>query len=404
MEPNLRQQLQHHFREQQRFADGYSPLYAHLFGVLADWLAGDAADPLVEWLLAAAAGREPFDVTLLLPAALHRDVLAGEPAAAALGRFYATAGGRFDAGDAGALAAALRHAILARQEPLAAFIRRATVQTNETGRGLVWLLPVARLGWREIHLVELGASAGLNLVAERRAYRLVDADDPPRTLLELGEGRPPQFTTLVGAHPRVRPAEEGRHGGLPLQVLSRTGGDVAPFRLKTAEDELTLAAFVWGDQPARVARLREGIAALREVETSVAPVRLRPLRLPDELPAFLERDLPRPLAAPVVLFNTTITMYLPERGAALRQMIGAWAERQDVPVLWLQWEPAWDGPEPPVHGWLAWTADYWPGHRPGYLPNDGAAGHRQLRLAWVHAHGGALEFGENWAENFGKSM
>src|SRR5690606_1327638 len=73
---------------------------------------------------------------------------------------------------------ALRETIFARRDSLAAFIRRANVQTNETGRGLVWLLPVACLGWPAVHLVELGASAGLNLVADQRAYRLVEAADP----------------------------------------------------------------------------------------------------------------------------------------------------------------------------------------------------------------------------------
>ena len=84
MTNDLRRQLEARFREQQQFADGYSPLYAHLFGIVADWLAGEREDALVAWLLRAAADRAPFDVTLLLLAALHRDVLAGEPAVAAI--------------------------------------------------------------------------------------------------------------------------------------------------------------------------------------------------------------------------------------------------------------------------------------------------------------------------------
>jgi hypothetical protein len=277
MTNDLRAQLEDKFRAQQRFADGYSPLYARLFGIVAEWLA-EGVDPVVDWLVAAAADRAPFDVTLLLPAALHRDVLAGEAAAARLAGHFPTASGNVpDDEAAGAFAAALRDAILARREPLAAFIRRANVQTNETGRGIAWLLPLACVGWPAVHLVELGASAGLNLVAERRGYRLVDPAAPERVLLALGEG-PAQFTMTST-------------GGLELpavaccpRLLSRTGGDIHPFHLRGAADELTLAAYVWGDQPARLARLREGIAALREVEHSAAPVGLFPLRLPDELP------------------------------------------------------------------------------------------------------------------------
>ena len=98
-------------------------------------------------------------------------------------------------------------AILARREPLAAFIRSANVQTNETGRGLAWLLPVACLGWPAVHLVELGASAGLNLVAERRGYRLMDAADPAhveqlKKMRDLAPAKfapkpPPSFESLT---------------------------------------------------------------------------------------------------------------------------------------------------------------------------------------------------------------
>jgi hypothetical protein len=146
------------------------------------------------------------------------------------------------------------------------------------------------------------------------------------------------------------------------------------------EDELTLAAFVWADQPARLDRLREGIAALRAVEASAAPVRLLPLHLPDELPAFLAEALPRPPDAPVVIYNTTVTMYLPDRGAGLRDPITDWAARQGVPVLWLQWEPSVrpDRP-PPVTDWQAWSANLWQAGR-----------HRQLHLGWVHPHGAAI--------------
>jgi hypothetical protein len=351
----------------------------------------------------------PFDVTLLLPAALHRDVLAGVPAAVELARFYPTAdssdqwavvSGQFPLpvgevrrgsavgsraiGVASAvdLASALRATILARRDALAAFIRGRSVQTNETGRGLVWLLPVACLGWPAVHLVELGASAGLNLVAERRGYRLADAGDPSRTLLMLGDG-PPQFTTLARGAAKIPPL------ACCPAIFSRTGGDLRPFHLRDANDELVLASFVWADQVERMARLQEGIAALRAVAGTTAPVRLRPLRLPDELPAFLARELPRPLDAPVVVFNTTVTMYLPDRGATLRQIIGEWAAGQGAPVLWLQWELPGEAP-PPQSDWLAWTADYW--------PNDGSGESRHRLLAWVHPHGGALEWGPEWSD------
>lgn len=397
-----RRQLAKNFQQQSSFAGGYSPLYARLFDIIARWLGPDSDEPAADWLVAASAKRPPFDVTLLLMAALHREVLAGEPAVAALSRYYPTAdvwpagvdgAGHRDvldpklsrrAGDIHSpeLEAALRVAIMAQREALAGFIGRANVQTNETGRGLVWLLPVACLRWPAVHLVEMGASAGLNLVAEQRAYRIVDAADPARTLLALGAGAAPFITAARG------PAEIPPLACCPA-ILSRTGGDLHPFYLPTAADELTLASFVWGDQPQRLARLRDGIAALRRVASTAAPVRLRPLRLPEELPDFLAQGLPPP-AAPVVLFNTTVTMYLPDRGATMCAAIGEWAVKVPQPVLWLQWEPMWGGPPPPEEEWFAWSADYW--------PNDGGDTHHHFHLAWVHPHGTALEWAPGWAD------
>jgi len=381
---SLRSQLAEAFHDQARFAAGYSPLYAQLFEVVSGWLIAGGPDPVVDWLLEAGHARAPFDVTLLLPAALHRDVLAGVAAAAPLAAFYPSAGGRAPNPTDPAFANVLRRVILARADALAAFIGGANVQTNETGRGLAWLLPVAALGWPSVHLLELGASAGLNLVADRRAYRLVDAGAPDRALLELGD-RPPQFTTTAHGQAYLPP--------LPCcpAILSRTGGDLYPFHLRTPADELTLTAFLWADQVARVERLREGIAALRAVAVTNAPVRLFPLRLPDDLPFFLRDHTPRPLAAPLVIFNTTVTMYLPDSGASLRGHIATWAEAQSAPVLWLQWEPAahegrQDWPRD-REGWLAWTADMWRGE-------PGRREHHHWQLAWVHPHGTALEWTE----------
>lgn len=376
-----RAELARQFGNQSRFADGYSPLYASLFAIVASWLAGDETDPLVEWLLDAATGRAAFDVTLLLAAALHREVLSGN--APQLTGYYPTAPATQPGPRAMSVTfpLAIRETILANRESLAGFIRAANVQTNETSRGLVWLLPVACLGWPAAHLVELGASAGLNLVADRRAYRLADAADPSHTVLTLGGGSP-QFTTLTSGTADIPPL------ACCPNILSRTGGDMNPFHLRAPDDELTLASFVWGDQAARMARLREGIAALRDVEPTNAPVRLMRLRLPEELPGFLG-TLPRRTDAPVVLYNTTVTMYLPDRGASLRGIIAEWAASQTVPVLWVQWEPWWGGPEPPEKEWLSWSADYW--------PNDGRAS-SSLRLAWVHPHGVALEWTPGWSE------
>ncbi|MBV5319114.1 MAG: DUF2332 domain-containing protein [Desulfobulbaceae bacterium] len=367
--------LARRFRKQQEFAAGYSPLYSRLFGLLADWLAAEPGrDRLVDWLLQAGAARSSFDVPLLLLAGLHRDILNEVAEVAGLAEYYPTVGGT-QATDDPNLAADLRAAMLARQTSLAAFIGSASVQTNETGRGLCWLLPVLYPGWKSIHLVDLGASAGLNLVAEQRHYQLISTE-AGRGLLVLGSGEAPQF--VVASQGDV-PLPPERH--LLPTIASRIGCDFAPFPLTTDVDEQTLAAFVWGDQVERLARLRQGIIALHRTQTTEAPVQLYPAHLPDALPRFLEEQLTVGNEAPLVFYNTYLTTYLQDKGASLRPQLAAWALKQSQPVLWLQWEPSWQGMKPPNFGWLAWTADLW---------LDGR--HRQWHLAWAQPHGTHIQW------------
>lgn len=370
----LQTRLAGRFRKQQEFAAGYSPLYSRLFGLLADWLtAARSSDPLVDWLLQAAATRSSFDVPLLLLAGLHRDVLTGVAEAALLARYYPTAGGT-RLPDEGGLAGALRAAILARKDHLAVFLASATVQTNETARGLCWLLSVLHTGWRAIHLVDLGASAGLNLVADQRSYRLTGEEG--RAVLDLGSGEPVQFL-VAGRGELPLPPLQRR---LPA-ILSRIGCDLAPFPLANDRDEQTLAAFVWGDQLERLAMLRQGIAALKRIRATRAPVKLYPAHLPDNLTEFLEQRIAPGSDAPVVLYNTYLTTYLHDKGASLLPQLAAWAAGQSQPVLWLQWETLWQGPRPPAFGWVGWTADLW---------RDGR--HFHWHLAWAHPHGKRIQW------------
>ena len=59
-------------------------------------------------------------------------------------------------------------------------------------------------------------------------------------------------------------------------IAGRTGCDVAPFRLTNETDELTLMAFIWGDQVDRLERLREGIDAFHLVTKSDSPAPISP--------------------------------------------------------------------------------------------------------------------------------
>lgn len=380
-----RRRLAAKFRDQEAFSRDYSPLYARLFGLVANWLeeTSGAGKEVATWLVEAAGDRRSLDVTLLLAAGLHRDVLAGEPASAELSRFFPTAGG--DAPPTSPeFAPTVQQSILARRDVLAQFIEESQVQTNETGRGLCWLMPVLFTRWPAARLVDLGASAGLNLVAEQRAYRLVDAGSRA-TLFDLGLGEPVQFQTrCFGKAPNFA-AVDGR--AVP-QVVARDGCDLAPFPLEDEQDELTLMSFVWGDQRDRLGRLQEGIVAFKRVNQGDAPVRLAQAELPDDLGRYLQQILADgDPEVPVVIYNTWMTSYLKDKGHSLGYHIDHWATGQKRPVLWLQWEPARDGSEPPHLEWCDWTAELWHGDV-----------RSRWRLGWVHPHGGEAQLGKGLEE------
>lgn len=373
---SFHQRLMARFRKQEAFSRGYSPLYAALFSRLVEWLAADSAehDPLVQWLLETGQVRQTLDVTLLLAAGLHKDILAGVPEVAALAGYFPSVGGRRQP-DAD-FGTALRDAINGRKETLTAFIQSANVQTNETGRGLCWLLPLRAMPWREVCLVDLGASAGLNLAADKRAFRLL-AEESAETLLDTGEAPPVQFVSQCRGE--LEPLARYERMNLP-EIVDRLGCDLFPFKLDSEEAEQTLMSFVWGDQVARLKRLQEGIAAFREIQAGDVPVHLHRVNLPDELGGFLQSAVP-PDRSPVVIYNTFMTVYLSDKGTSFRETIGRWAATRTQPVLWLQWEPVRSMDEGPEYGWCGWTADLWQGTT-----------HRHWFLGWVHPHGTHIQF------------
>lgn len=116
-------------------------------------------------------------------------------------------------------------------------------QTNEVGRGAALvggLLHAADEAPLPVRLVEVGASGGLNLRADR--FR-IDG--------EVGRyGDPASPVRLSGAWQGVAPPDS------PLRVVDRYGSDLDPIDVTTDSGRLLLTAYVWPDQVDRLERLR----------------------------------------------------------------------------------------------------------------------------------------------------
>jgi hypothetical protein len=181
-------------------------------------------------------------VPLRLLGALHYLALSGR--APALAEAYAGDGDPWPP---------FREALAAEQAFVESFLREQSVQTNEVQRcyGLLpAFLTLARETGLPLDLLELGPSAGLNLLWDRYRYRFGSAAwGPAGSPVELdGELRgllPPGLLDVV---PDVR-----RRRGIDLNPIDVTG----------EEGALLLQCFVWPDVPGRLERLRRAIEVLR---------------------------------------------------------------------------------------------------------------------------------------------
>jgi hypothetical protein len=128
-------------------------------------------------------------------------------------------------------------------------------QTNEVGRsaalygGLLKLVEAVPL---PVRLFEIGASAGLNLRADR--YRYV-AD---------GTTYGPEDSPVV-----FEPAWSGQVPSVQLRIAERVGCDIAPVNPLTTDGALTLTSYVWPDMADRLERLRGALVVARQVPADV---------------------------------------------------------------------------------------------------------------------------------------
>ena len=312
-----REALTRRIRRQSRAcAELGSSLYAELLARVADDV--EAGGPSWEVLRGheLPPGSSP---ALRLMGAVHRIVLEGR--AGELANYYPTAGGALV--ENGSEVWPAFHAVLCEHERELRRRMRDPVQTNEVGRAaalLGGLALVARTTGLPLRVLEIGASAGLNLRFDRFAYeaagKLVGEPCSPVRIPGAFEGTPPPLD-------------------VPPEVVERRGCDTRPIDPSTEDGRLTLLSYVWPDQSERVRLLQAAIELARQVPAAVDEARAH-----SWLAARLARQRP---GTATVVFHSIVMQYLdPSERDAVEQLLADTGARASPrrPVARLAMEPA----------------------------------------------------------------
>ncbi len=301
-------------RRFRRFGERECVPASPLYGQLAVGIAGDAN------LLLIAAGARAGPVPNLFLAAVHFLLLQG--AAHPLAEFYPDLAGRAARAPDDDPFPLFRAFCLAHAGAIGELIATRLVQTNEVRR-CACLMPafaaVARqAGDRPLALVEVGASAGLNLLWDRYHYdygaagSCGDPRSPVRLACELRGDRQPKL-----------PAD------LPA-VGFRVGLDLSPIDVCDGDAALWLRALIWPEQLDRAELLGWAL----EIAQAHPPPLVAGDAL-DLLPAVLasaESD------AALCLFHTFVLNQFP---AAARErfadLVAEHAARRDLSVIAIEW-------------------------------------------------------------------
>lgn len=259
--------------------------------------------------------------------------------------------------DLDAIASDLNRALATHDDALLPWLA-GPPQTNEPGRSgslMTGLLEVARRHGPKIDLLEIGSSAGLNLLIDRYAFDLggttVGLADAPVTLTPDWSGPPPE------------PAR--------IELVSVRGCDIQPLDATDPEVATRLLAYVWPEMPVRFGRMERAIAMQR-----AKPVDLVQADAADWVEARLAE--PQTEGVTRTLMHSVVWQYLPEATAdRVRAAMAAAGARATVerPLAWVTVEPNRAFAEHVVR------VKSWPG--------DG----EWSVLATAHAHGAWIKYG-----------
>ena len=277
------QRLSRQYRDYARFelTSHGSPIYAAICARLAD------DHPTGSLALNAEPG---FRTPLILLAAVHHLLLSGRmhPLAA----YYPSLAGVEARSIDDGLYPSFAGFIAAHRAAVTELIATHTTQTNEARRTVLLVPPLGLIAGEAgapIALLEVGASAGLNLLPDRYGFSIgADGTGDRRSPVQIacaveGELRPPV--------PAPMPA-----------IGWRAGLDVHPLDVRSADTVGWLRALIWPEHLDRMAVL-EGAVALAVPD----PPRLVRGDLVDDLPALAAEA---PAGMPLVVTDTWVLAYV----------------------------------------------------------------------------------------------
>lgn len=327
---------------------GGAPLTARVVAGIAAVLASDQQGELLARIRAWDGAPLADALPLRVAGGLHALHLSG--GAPALAPIY-----RGDAADDAAIIAD----VMTAHEPALLPWLAGPPQTNEAGRSANFIAAMLWLAQQGLpprfECLEIGSSAGINLMLDRYRYDLggvmAGPEDPVMAFAPQWQGAPPPDRAIT--------------------IASTKGCDVAPVDLTDPAQALRLRAYIWPEHSVRFERMDAAIHAAQARKPDLVAM---------DAATFVEAELAKPQAPGTtrMLMHSIVWQYVPaDQQARVRAAMAAAGARATAerPLAWVMVEA-----DRTVHRHKL-TVQYWP---------EGGA--EEVQLAWSHPHGADIDW------------